>query len=287
MISIQHFFDPETFTITYIVWDGTTRDGIVIDPVWNYDQASSTLTSKSVDTVMSFLKEKSIKVHWILETHAHADHISGAQLLKKYFPQAKTGVGERITDVQKVFKPIFNLQSLKTDGSQFDKLFKENEIGHAGSISFKVLFTPGHTPACASYVIEDAVFTGDALFMPDVGTGRCDFPQGSADTLYSSVSEKLYTLPEKTRVFTGHDYPNGGREVKYESTIAEEKATNIHIKEKTTREEYVSFRTNRDKTLSAPKLLLPSIQVNIDGGRFPEAHSNGKSYLSIPITIRA
>jgi len=287
MISIQHFFDPETFTLTYIVWDGTTRDGIVIDPVWNYDQASSTLTSKSVDTVMSFLKEKSIKVHWILETHAHADHISGAQLLKKYFPQAKTGIAEGITEVQKVFQPIFNLKSLKTDGSQFDKLFKENEIGHAGSFSFKVLFTPGHTPACASYLIEDAVFSGDALFMPDVGTGRCDFPQGSADTLYTSVSEKLYTLPEKTRVFTGHDYPNGGREVKYESTIAEEKATNIHIKGKTTREEYVSFRTNRDKTLSAPKLLLPSIQVNIDGGRFPESQSNGKSYLSIPISIKA
>lgn len=286
MISIQHFFDTETWTLTYVVWDPSTRDGIVIDPVWNYDQASSKLTSKSVETVTAFLKGQAIKLHWILETHAHADHVSGAQLLKLNFPQAKTGIGEGIIEVQKVFQPVFDLKDLKTDGSQFDKLFKDNEVINLGSLQFKVLFTPGHTPACASYLIEDAIFTGDALFMPDTGTGRCDFPKGSADALYTSISERLYTLPDKTRVFTGHDYQAGGREVKCESTIAEEKTSNIHIKGKTTREEYVNFRTGRDKTLSAPKLLLPSIQVNIDGGRFPEARANGKSYLNIPISVK-
>lgn len=286
MIQIQHFFDTETWTLTYAVWDPSTRDGIVIDPVWNYDPASSTLSSKSVEQLTAFLKDNGIKLNWIIETHAHADHVSGAQLLKHTFPQAKTGMGERITEVQKVFQPIFDLKDLKTDGSQFDRLFKDNEVVSAGSFQFKVFFTPGHTPACCSFLIEDAVFTGDALFMPDTGTGRCDFPQGSADTLYSSISERLYTLPDKTRVFTGHDYQAGGREVQYESTIAAEKASNIHIKGKTAREEYVTFRTNRDKTLSAPKLLLPSIQVNIDGGRFPQARSNGKSYLNIPISIK-
>lgn len=286
MIKIQHFFDAETSTLTYVVWDPNTRDGMVIDPVWNYDQASSTLTSKSSDIVTSFLKEEAIKLHWILETHAHADHVSGAQLLKDNFPQAETGMGERIIEVQKFFQPIFDLKYLKTDGSQFDRLFKDSEIMKCGSLEFKVIFTPGHTPACCSYLIEDAVFTGDALFMPDTGTGRCDFPKGSADMLYTSVFERLYSLPDKTRVFTGHDYQTGGREVKYESTISEEKASNIHIKGKTTREEYVTFRTNRDKTLSAPKLLLPSIQVNIDGGRFPQARADGKSYLNIPISVK-
>lgn len=286
MIKIQHFFDAETWTLTYAVWDPNTRDGIVIDPVWNYDQASSTLTSKSVEQLTAFLKETAIKLHWIIETHAHADHVSGAQLLRNKFPQAKIGMGERITEVQKVFKPIFDLKDLKTDGSQFDRLFKDDEVITAGSLQFKVLFTPGHTPACCSFLIEDAVFTGDALFMPDTGTGRCDFPKGSADMLYTSISERIYSLPDKTRVFTGHDYQANGREVKYESTIAEEKASNIHIKGKTTREEYVNFRTQRDKTLSAPKLLLPSIQLNIDGGRFPQARSDGKSYLNIPISIK-
>jgi glyoxylase-like metal-dependent hydrolase (beta-lactamase superfamily II) len=286
MITVQHFFDTETSTLTYVVWDPSTRDGIIIDPVWNYDPASSKLTSKSADLVTAFLKEQSIKPHWILETHAHADHVSGAQLLKHNFPAAKIGIGEGIIEVQKVFQPIFDLTDLKTDGSQFDKLFKDNEVIGAGSIQFKVIFTPGHTPACCSYLIEDTVFTGDALFMPDTGTGRCDFPIGSADSLYTSVSERLYNLPDKTRVFTGHDYQAGGREVKFESTIGEEKANNIHIKGKTTREEYVSFRTQRDKNLSAPKLLLPSLQVNIDGGRFPKARPNGKSYLNIPISIK-
>lgn len=286
MMHLQHFFDAETSTLTYVLWHEQTLDGIVIDPVWNYEQASSTLSSKSVNQLSSFLKEKKINLHWILESHAHADHVSGAQLLKQQFPKAKTAIGERITEVQKVFKDIFDLPNLKTDGSQFDYLFKDEEIVKAGSLEFKVLFTPGHTPACCCYLFEGIVFTGDALFMPDTGTGRCDFPKGSADTLYTSITSKLYSLPENTKVFTGHDYQAGGRELKFQSTIGEEKENNIQIKAKTSREEYVSFRTQRDATLTAPKLLLPSIQINADGGNLPTPHANGKSYLSIPISIK-
>jgi glyoxylase-like metal-dependent hydrolase (beta-lactamase superfamily II) len=222
-----------------------------------------------------------------LESHAHADHISGAQPLKKLFPSAKTGIGEKITEVQKTFQAVFALKDLKTDGSQFDTLWKDREVFEAGSLKIQVLFTPGHTPSCASYLIGDNIFTGDALFMPDSGTGRCDFPKGSADQLFTSISEVLYSLPESTKVFVGHDYQPNGRKLKYQSTIAEEKVSNIHIKAQTTRSEYVSFRTQRDSTLSAPRLLLPSIQVNIDGGRVPPPRENGKSYLKIPISIKS
>jgi len=285
MTKVKEFFDRATFTLTYVVWDSETRDAVVIDPVLDYDPGSSTVKEESLTLVTSFLDQQALKVHYILETHAHADHLSGSQSLKKLYPQAKLAIGARITEVQKVFKPIFDLPStFLTDGSQFDRLLKEGEKFSAGSLTIEVRYTPGHTPACCSYVIGDAVFTGDALFMPDYGVGRCDFPAGSAETLYESVTKQLYSLPEATRVFTGHDYLPNGRALRFESNIGEEKRSNLHINAETTKEAFVKFRTERDKTLAAPRLLLPSVQVNIDAGKLPPAHANGRSYLSIPIS---
>ena len=224
-----------------------------------------------------------LKLHYILETHAHADHLTGAQPLKALFPGAKVAIGARITEVQNVFKQIFNFgDQFATDGRQFDVLLQDGSETKAGSLTFKTIYTPGHTPACASYLIGDAVFTGDALFMPDSGTGRCDFPAGSAEVLFESIS-KLYKLPDSTRFFTGHDYQPNGRELRFESTIGESKRSNIQLTGTTSKADYVSFRTARDKTLSAPRLLLPSIQVNADAGHLPAAESNGKRYLKMPI----
>lgn len=282
--SVKEFFDKATWTLTYVVYDSTTKDAVILDPVWDYDPAASKMSSKSADEVLDFVKQNNLKVHYILETHAHADHVSGSQIMKTKLPNAKVGIGAKITDVQKVFKNVFNLDSeFKTDGSQFDLLLEENKPLHAGSLKIETLYTPGHTPACASYVIGDAVFTGDALFMPDYGTGRCDFPAGSADELYTSVHEKLYKLPDSQRVFVGHDYLPNGRALAFETTIGEEKAKNIQLKHETTRQQFVEFRTSRDKTLAAPRLLLPSVQVNIDAGHLPQPENNGTSYLKIPV----
>ena len=284
---IQHFFDPDTFTLTYAVWDEKTKDSVIIDPVWDYDPNASKVDTKSVDKVMDFIKSQDLKVHYILETHAHADHLSGAQLLKERLPGTKIAINENIKKVQDVFKGIYNLsKDFNTHGIQFDLLLNEKEKLEAGSLSIQTIFTPGHTPACSSFLIGDALFTGDALFMPDFGTGRCDFPKGSARDLYHSVHDKLYKLPDETRVFTGHDYMPGGRELRYESSIGEEKKENIQLKATTTEEEYIKFRTERDEQLQAPRLLLPSIQVNIDAGRLPEVEDNGLHYLKIPVTSR-
>lgn len=282
--TIKEFFDTATWTLTYVVYDEKTNDAIVIDPVWDYDPAASKLSTESADLVYDFIQNKKLNVHYILETHAHADHVSGAQILKKKIPHAKVGIGAKITAVQMVFKGVFNLNpNFPTDGRQFDLLLNEETVLEAGSLKIKTIFTPGHTPACGSYLIGDAVFTGDALFMPDYGTGRCDFPAGSADDLYTSVHEKLYKLPDETRVFVGHDYLPNGRALAFESTIGEEKRKNIQIKAETTREEYVKFRTTRDKTLAAPRLLLPSVQINIDAGSLPSPENNGTSYIKIPV----
>jgi len=282
--TIKEFFDKATWTLTYVVFDPQTKDAVVIDPVWDYDQASSTLSSGSVETVVSFLKENQLKVHFILETHAHADHVTGAQVLRKKIPGVKIAIGANIREVQGVFKKIFNLASeFKTDGSQFDLLLEEGKAQAAGSLRVETIYTPGHTPACSSYLIGDAVFTGDALFMPDYGTGRCDFPAGSADHLYTSVHEKLYKLPEETRVFTCHDYQPNGRPLQFESTIGEQKRSNIQLNEKTTRKEFVDYRNSKDVGLAAPRLLLPSIQVNINAGHLPEPEENNSRYLKIPV----
>ncbi len=281
---VKEFFDKATWTLTYVVFDSTTKDAVILDPVWDYDPGSSKMSTTSVDRVLEFVQKNELKVHYILETHAHADHVSGSQVLKSKLKGAKIGIGARITDVQRVFKTVFNLSpEFRTDGHQFDLLLEEGVPLRAGSLDVETIFTPGHTPACASYVIGDAVFTGDALFMPDYGTGRCDFPAGSSEDLFHSVHEKLYQLPDSYRVFVGHDYMPGGRALAFESTIEEEKKNNIQLKAETTKDQFVEFRNKRDKTLAAPRLLLPSVQVNIDAGSLPKAETNGTRYLKIPI----
>jgi glyoxylase-like metal-dependent hydrolase (beta-lactamase superfamily II) len=282
---VRSLYDEATATITYIVFDSKTRDAIVIDPVLDYDPASSKVTSESIDKLETLIKSEKLNVQYCFETHAHADHLSGAQVLKKRIPRITLAIGEGITKVQDAFKKIYNLpESFIPNGSQFDRLLKDGEKFNVGSINIEVIFTPGHTPACVSYLIGDAVFTGDAIFMPDTGTGRCDFPEGSSEMLYQSISNKLFKLPESTRVFVGHDYKaNGSRQAQWETTIGLQKAYNIQLKAETTKEEYVKMRNTRDATLAAPRLLLPSIQVNIDGGRLPRPEANGMSYLKIPI----
>jgi len=284
MTQIKEFFDKNTWTLTYVVWDTDTRDAVVIDPVMDYDPAASKTSEESAQAVLDFLRSERLHLHFILETHAHADHLSGSQILKREFPNAKIAIGERITQVQEIFKGVFGLpDDFKTDGSQFDRLWKDGEEFSAGSLRIKTLFTPGHTPACVSYHIDGNVFVGDALFMPDYGTGRCDFPAGSAVDLYHSIHHRLYELPEETKVYTGHDYLPNGRQLKFMATVAEEKQNNIQLKAQTSLEEFVQLRTQRDRDLPAPKLLLPSVQINIEAGHLPEPAKNGNRYLRIPI----
>jgi len=284
-MEIKSFFDTRTSTLTYVVWDPKTRDAVVIDPVMDYDPASSTTWTESVDQVIAFLNDRELKLHYVLETHAHADHLSGSQLLKQACPNVKIAIGERITEVQKTFKDVFSLpEEFATDGSQFDVLLSDGSTLEAGSLSIKTHFTPGHTPACASYSIGDALFTGDALFMPDSGSGRCDFPGGSAEDLYDSVSNRIYGFPENTRIFVGHDYQPGGREVRYQTTVGEQKNENVALKGSTSRDAFIEFRTKRDAQLPAPKLLFQSVQVNVDAGRLPDEQAE-VAYLKIPINV--
>lgn len=250
----------------------------------NYDTLGSKISTESYDELVADIKSLDLKLHFVMETHAHADHLSASKLFKRDFPEAKLAIGEKIRLVQETFKGVFNLpEHFAIDGSQFDILLEDGQQLEAGTLKLTAIATPGHTPACMSYVIGDAVFTGDALFMPDYGTGRCDFPKGDAATLYHSIHEKLYELPDNTRVFVGHDYQPGGRALAYESTIGEEKAKNVQLRHETSKDEFVDFRTKRDSGLKAPKLIYQSIQVNIDGGNLPEAENNGKAYLKIPI----
>lgn len=285
-LKLKSFYDQATYTLTYVVFDEKSRDAIIIDPVMDYDPHSSTISYESVEKVLNFIKEKELNLSTILETHAHADHLSGAEEIKKRLPQVKTAIGEKITIVQKTFKSIFNLPELSTNGEQFDYLLKDGQKINFGSISVKVISTPGHTPACSSYLIEDMLFTGDTMFMPDGGTGRCDFPKGSAEDLYHSIHEKIYSLPDETRIFVGHDYQPGGRDLRYETTVGDSKENNIQLKQKTTKDEFLEFRNKRDATLNAPKLLLQSVQVNIDGGALPKAEDNKTAYLKMPLTIK-
>ncbi len=281
--SVKSFFDSNTYTLSYVVFDEATKDAVIIDPVWDYDPASSKTSHDSITGLLDFVKQKGLNVHYVLETHAHADHLTGAAEIKRVLPNAKIGIGKNITKVQDVFSKVFNMKDFNTNGVQFDILLDETHELQVGSFRVKTIFTPGHTPACSTYLIDDMLFTGDALFMPDYGTGRCDFPAGSAKDLYHSVHEKLYQLPDETRVFTGHDYQPGGRELKFESTIGENKRSNVQLRAITKEDEFVEFRNKRDAGLKAPRLLLPSIQVNIDGGHLPKAEENGVSYLKIPI----
>ncbi|MFB6372025.1 MAG: MBL fold metallo-hydrolase, partial [Bradymonadaceae bacterium] len=251
---IEAFYDDRTSTLTYVVSDPETRDTVVIDPVLDYDPKASKTWTESVDEVTAYIRENDFNLRYVLETHAHADHLSGAQFLKKRFPNARLAIGERITEVQSLFKEVFDLpEDFPTDGRQFDELFGEGDTIEAGSLTFEVIETPGHTPADATYKIGDAIFTGDALFMPDMGTGRCDFPGGSAEDMYHSVHGKLYELPDDTEVYVGHDYQPGSREVAYCATIGEHKANNVKLDADTTEEEFVEARQQRDEQLEAPQ----------------------------------
>jgi len=283
-LKIEPFFDPRTFTLTYVVSDPDTRDAVVIDPVLDYEPANGTTWTESVDAVSAYITREQLRVHYVLETHAHADHLSSSQLLRRRF-DAKVAIGERIREVQTTFQPIFDLPStVPTDGSQFDRLLRDGEVLRAGSLSLEVIPTPGHTPACVTYKLDDVVFTGDTLFTEDYGTGRCDFPRGSAEALYDSV-QKLYALPDATRVFVGHDYQPGGRPVRWETTIGASKRSNPQLSATTTRDQFVTMRRARDAALAAPRLLLPSVQVNIDAGRLPAPHANGHRYLMVPLNV--
>ncbi|MEE9343567.1 MAG: MBL fold metallo-hydrolase [Gammaproteobacteria bacterium] len=285
-MEIKTFFDDRTSTLTHVVYNKQSKDAIVIDPVLDYEAVGSKIWTESVDEILAFLKAEKLSLHYILETHAHADHISGAQLIKENYPDAQLAIGEQITIVQKTFKNYFGLpDNFPTDGSQFDVLLKDGDETSAGKLSFTTIFTPGHTPACAAYKFGDALFTGDSLFMPDSGTGRCDFPAGSAHDLYHSITQKIYTLPDETRIFVGHDYQPGGRELIYETTVGEQKQNNIHLTADTSEAAFTKYRSARDKELNAPKLLFQSVQVNIDAGSMPDPEDNEKRYLKIPINI--
>ncbi len=286
-MNIQHFFDPRTWTLTYVVWDAASRDAVVIDPVLDFDPASGKIWTESLDALEAFLGREALTLRMILETHAHADHLSGAHELKRR-TGAPVAIGAQITDVQRTFAPFFGLgPEVAQDGSQFEHLLSDGEQLTFGGLSLTALHTPGHTPACMSFKVGDAVFTGDALFVPDTGVGRCDFPGGSADSLYQSVHERLYALPDQTRVFVGHDYQNEGRALQFETTIGESKARNQHLAQATSREAFVTFRTGRDAGLAAPRLLLPSIQVNVDAGRLPPPDAHGVRALRVPLRIPA
>ena len=279
---IHSFFDEPTNTVSYIVADPATKEAAFIDPVLDYDPGASEVDTRSVEAMLRFARDEGYRVTWTLETHAHADHLSGSPYVKAK-TGAKIGIGEHIKDVQRIFRPVFDATDLKTDGSDFDHLFKDGERFKIGELDAEVLYTPGHTPADITYKIEDAAFVGDTLFMPDYGTARADFPGGDAHQLYRSI-RRLMSLPDETRLFMCHDYKAPGRDVfAWETTVKEQREKNVHVKEGVTEDAFVQMREARDTTLSAPRLLLPSIQVNMRAGKFPRAHVNGVSYLTIPV----
>ncbi len=279
---VQAFFDDATWTVSYVVFDQPGGNCALVDSVLDYDPKSGRTRTQSADRLIQFVQEQHLNVQWILETHAHADHLSAAQYLRKQLG-GKIAIGAAITQVQNVFKGVFNMESaFQTDGSQFDYLLQDDEVFAIGKLEAKALAVPGHTPACMAYQVGDVVFVGDTLFMPDVGTARCDFPGGNAHTLYQSV-RKLLSLPPATRLFMCHDYPPEGRAVAWESTVAEQSARNIHIHDGVSENEFVALRTQRDATLEMPVLILPSVQINIRAGEMPPAEANGVSYLKIPL----
>ncbi len=280
---VTGFFDEATNTISYVVADPVTKACAVIDSLLDFDQASGRTRTTSADQIIAFVRESGLTCEWIIDTHVHADHLTAAPHIRREIG-GRTGIGSEISTVQKVFGQIFNEgQSFHTDGSQFDHLFKEGEDYRIGTLEARAIHTPGHTPACMSHLIGDALFVGDTLFMPDFGTARCDFPGGDAGTLYHSI-QKLFALPDETRVFLCHDYKAPGRDTfVWETTIGDEKRSNIHVKTGTSREDFIKMRTARDATLAMPKLILPSVQINMRAGDLPEPEENGQRYMKIPI----
>lgn len=280
--TVAAFFDPATHTVSYIVSDPATRRAAVIDPVLDFTPNNARTATTSADVLLAHISEQELDLVWILETHAHADHLSAAQYLRE-----KTGapvvIGAAITQVQQVFRTLFALDDVTADGRQFDRLVREGDRLELGDLAIEVLHTPGHTPACVSYVVGDAVFVGDTLFMPDYGTARCDFPGGSAATLYASI-RKLLSLPAEARIFIGHDYLPAGRSTfAWETTVAEQRRANVHIHDGVSEDEFVAMRQARDATLAAPQLILPSLQVNIRAGHLPPPEANGRRYLKLPL----
>ncbi len=279
---VHGIFDPTTWTVTYVVYDAPGSACAIIDPVLDYDPKSGRTSHTSADKVIAFVRSQQLQVKWILETHAHADHLSAAAYLKQQLG-GQTAIGQHITTVQGVFKGIFNMEpSFRPDGSQFDHLFQDGEAIAVGALTGHAMNVPGHTPACVAYQFGDAVFVGDTLFMPDVGTARCDFPGGDAKALYAST-RKILSLPPQTRLFMCHDYPPQGRPVQFETTVAEQKAKNIHVHDGISEAEFVQMRTQRDATLDMPVLILPAVQINIRAGELPPKEDNGIAYAKIPL----
>lgn len=280
--NVQAFFDPATWTISYVVYEKPGSAAAIVDSVLDFDPKSGRTRTDSADRLIAFVREQDLRVEWILETHAHADHLSAAPYLRQQLG-GRIAIGGDITTVQDVFKRVFHLEpTFRTDGTQFDHLLQDGETFRIGHLEARAIATPGHTPACMAYQIGDAVFVGDTLFMPDVGTARCDFPGGNAHTLYRSI-HKLLSLPADTRLFMCHDYPPEGREPAWETTVAAQRAGNIHVHEGVTEDDFVAMRTRRDATLAMPVLILPSVQVNIRAGEMPPPEANGVSYLKIPV----
>ncbi|MEM7003961.1 MAG: MBL fold metallo-hydrolase [Pseudomonadota bacterium] len=283
-VNIEAFFDPNTFSYSYVVWDVASREGALIDTVYDYDPVAGKLSSAGADQMLAFVRQHNIEVTWILETHVHADHLSAAVYLKGQCG-GQICIGARVTEVQRQFGQIFNFGAeLARDGSQFDRLLRHGEHLALGESSIEVIATPGHTPACVSYKIGDAVFVGDTLFMPDYGTARADFPGADARVLYESI-QKLLSLPESTRLFMCHDYGSESRtDFVHQTTVGEQQRCNIHIAGKSS-EEFVGYRKGRDAKLAAPRLLYPAVQFNMRAGHMPEAEANGQAYFKMPVRV--
>jgi glyoxylase-like metal-dependent hydrolase (beta-lactamase superfamily II) len=282
---IRAFFDEPTNTVSYLVWDPSSLKGVVIDPVLDFDPASGTVDDESVEHLLAAAAEAGVAIEWVLETHIHADHLSGAPLIKAR-TGAPIGIGEHVRDVQNIFRPIFGAEDVKADGGDFDRLFGDGDRLQVGSLDIEVMHTPGHTPACVSYRIGDAIFVGDTMFMPDYGTARTDFPGGSARQLYRSI-QRLLSLPPETRLFMCHDYKAPGRDrFAWETTVAEQRSANKHIHDGVSEDAFVAMREERDRGLCTPRLLIPSIQVNMRAGRFPPAEASGVRYLRIPVILK-
>lgn len=279
---VKGFFDPGTSTISYIVADPEAGRAAIVDPVLDFDPKSGRTSTRSADALIDYVRSQGLTVDWLLETHVHADHVSAAPYLKRALGGA-VAIGEHVKAVQETFRTIFNAEpEFRADGSQFDRLFKDGETFRIGSLDARVMHVPGHTPACVAYVVGDAAFVGDTLFMPDYGTARTDFPGGDARALYRSIRAVL-SLPPATRLFLCHDYPPGGRGPTWETSVAEQRECNVHIHDGIGEDEFVQMRTERDKTLSVPVLLLPAVQINMRAGHFPPPEDNGVSYLKIPL----
>ena len=284
MLGIEAFYDDATSTASYLVWDKGTGEAAVIDAVLDFDPVTGKLSTASVDRMLGRAQELGLKVTWALETHAHADHLSAADHVRRK-TRAKIGIGARISEVQTRFRALFGAPEIETDAAAFDRLFRDGEVFRIGRLEARVLHTPGHTPACVTYLIGDAAFVGDTLFMPDYGTARADFPGGDAATLYRSI-RRILALPPETRIFVGHDYlPPGRSTPAWETSVAAERAGNVHVRDGVSEEAFVALRSARDKTLAPPRLILPSLQVNIRGGALPEPEADGRIYLKTPVSV--